>query len=111
MWPFPQVWKEGHRQKGVCMTPGGSFTAESRRGMRSEGEESAAGPCKPQKGVWLLFQCDGQPHKVFGCFCKSYWSVSHMSKSTRIRDFPRGPVSKTPCSQFRGFGFDPWSGN
>ena len=82
----------------------GVGSSRRRRGRRSVGEESVAGPCKPQKGVWLLFQCDGQPHKVFGCFCKSYWSVSHMSKSTWIRDFPGGPVSKTPCSQFRGFG-------
>ena len=27
------------------------------------------------------------------------------------RDFPGGPVGKTPCSQCRGPGFDPWSGN
>ena len=26
-------------------------------------------------------------------------------------DFPCGPVVKTPCSQCRGHGFDPWSGN
>ena len=28
-----------------------------------------------------------------------------------MRDFPGGPVGKTPCSQCRGPGFDPWSGN
>ena len=27
------------------------------------------------------------------------------------RDFPGGPVAKTPHSQCRGRGFDPWSGN
>ena len=27
------------------------------------------------------------------------------------RDFPGGPVVKTPHSHFRGPGFDPWSGN
>ena len=27
------------------------------------------------------------------------------------QDFPGGPVAKTPCSQCRGDGFDPWSGN
>ena len=27
-----------------------------------------------------------------------------------IRDFPGGPVAKTPHSQCRGLGFDPWSG-
>ena len=26
-------------------------------------------------------------------------------------DFPGGPGSKAPCSQCRGPGFDPWSGN
>ena len=29
----------------------------------------------------------------------------------RQRDFPGGPVVKTPCSQCRGPRFDPWSGN
>jgi len=27
------------------------------------------------------------------------------------RDIPGGPVAKTPSSQHRGLGFDPWSGN
>ena len=27
------------------------------------------------------------------------------------RDFPGGPVAKTPHSQCRGPGFNPWSGN
>ena len=27
-----------------------------------------------------------------------------------FRDFPDGPVVKTPCSQCREHGFDPWSG-
>ena len=26
-------------------------------------------------------------------------------------DFPGSPVAKTPCSQCRGPGFDPWPGN
>ena len=26
-------------------------------------------------------------------------------------DFPDGPVVKTPCSQYKGTGFDPWAGN
>ena len=30
---------------------------------------------------------------------------------TPVRDFPGGPVAKTPRSQCRGPGFDPWSGN
>ena len=32
-------------------------------------------------------------------------------KKKRYKDFPGGPVGKTPCSQCRGPGFDPWSGN
>ena len=27
------------------------------------------------------------------------------------RDFPGGPVVKSPCFQCRGWGFDPWLGN
>ena len=30
---------------------------------------------------------------------------------TELRDFPGGPVAKTPCSRSRGPRFDPWSGN
>ena len=29
----------------------------------------------------------------------------------KFLDFPGGPVAKTSCSQGRGPGFDPWSGN
>ena len=29
----------------------------------------------------------------------------------KMKDFPGGPVAKTFCSQCRGPGFDPWSGN
>ena len=32
-------------------------------------------------------------------------------KSSIFRDFPGGSVAKTPCSQSRGPGFSPWSGN
>ena len=28
-----------------------------------------------------------------------------------LRDFPGGSAAKTPCSQRRRLGFDPWSGN
>ena len=33
------------------------------------------------------------------------------TKEGVVRDFPRGPVAKTPCSQCRGPRFHPWSGN
>ena len=35
--------------------------------------------------------------------------TQHMKKDPQ--DFPGGPVGKTPRSQCRGPGFDPWSGN
>ena len=28
-----------------------------------------------------------------------------------LRGFLGGPLAKTPCSQCKGLGFDPWSGN
>lgn len=30
---------------------------------------------------------------------------------TQLQGFPGRPVAKTPCSQHRGLGLDPWSGN
>ena len=34
-----------------------------------------------------------------------------MAKNVDFRDLPGGPVAKSPGSQCRGPGFDPWSGN
>ena len=34
-----------------------------------------------------------------------------LTEHTRTRDFPGGPVAKTPRSQCRGPRFNPWSGN
>ena len=36
---------------------------------------------------------------------------SALSSKLRAGDFPEGPVAKTLSSQYRGPGFDPWSGN
>ena len=38
------------------------------------------------------------------------WSVWGHKKSD-MRDIPGGPAAKALCSQCRGPGFDPWSGN
>ena len=32
-------------------------------------------------------------------------------KNAATTDLPGDPVAKTLCSQYRGTGFDPWSGN
>ena len=36
---------------------------------------------------------------------------TNKQKTPESREFPGGPVVKTPHSQFRGPGFNPWSGN
>ena len=38
-------------------------------------------------------------------------TADHLSLKIILRDFPGGPVGKTPHSQCRGSGFNPWSGN
>ena len=50
------------------------------------------------------------------CCNKEAFNYSGSNKSSDklrayARDFPDGPVAKTPCSQCRGPGFNPWSGN
>ena len=35
----------------------------------------------------------------------------YQEHALRMRDILTGPESKTPCSQFRGPGFNSWSGN
>ena len=35
----------------------------------------------------------------------------HFGKKKKSRDFPGGPVGKTPRFHFRGHGFNPGSGN
>ena len=42
--------------------------------------------------------------------CEVFSKVEAHQKRTN-RNFPGGPVAKTPCSQRRGPGFNPWSGN
>ena len=40
-----------------------------------------------------------------------YRAKSQVTSILLPRDFPRGPVAKTPCSQCKGPGFDSWLGN
>ena len=37
--------------------------------------------------------------------------ICKLQVKLEIRDFPGGAVVRTPCSQCREPGFDPWSGN
>ena len=34
----------------------------------------------------------------------------YFTQKCNLQDFPGSPVAKTLCFQFRGPGFDPWSG-
>ena len=38
-------------------------------------------------------------------------SETDSSRIRKLADFPAGPVAKTPHSQCKGPGFDPWTGN
>ena len=38
-------------------------------------------------------------------------TLSNISQKEKDRNFPAGPTVKTPHSQCRGPGFNPWSGN
>ena len=39
------------------------------------------------------------------------WPMVMLRKWSRTGEFPGGPGAKTPSSQCRGTGFNPWSGN
>ena len=51
--------------------------------------------------VWLVLKENYPSRKVRMMVIRNVYS----------KDFPAGPVAKSPCSQYRGLGFDPWSGN
>ena len=42
---------------------------------------------------------------------QTYFVKSVFSCLKLDREFPGGPVVRTPCFYCRGLGFDPWSGN
>ena len=51
------------------------------------------------------------PTELTGLFViKCVKVLLHYKRNTCDKDFPGGPVAKTPCSQCRGPGFEPCSG-
>ena len=38
-------------------------------------------------------------------------ATENLLENQIMGDFPSSPVAQTLCSQYRGHGFDPWSGN
>ena len=58
----------------------------------------------PQEVLYIAMKCESKEiNKLTRKFTLKY--------STKHRDFPDGPVVKTPRFHFRGRGFDPWSEN
>ena len=56
---------------------------------------------------YLKSNCDMLPLDLIGLVMMQ----NNKQKLQAIWDFPGGSVDKTLCSQCRGPGFDPWSGN
>ena len=50
--------------------------------------------------------CSHNKSYIFECRLNTLKQQKSLS-----RDFPAGPVARTPHSQWRGPGIDPWSGN
>ena len=48
---------------------------------------------------------------LFSTMCLHYSWLSFSRMKRYWRDFPGGPVAKTLCSEWRGPGFNPWSGH
>ena len=58
---------------------------------------------------WLAKQKVHAPEKGRGIFVLGFLGKGAISFLSP-QDFPGGSVAKTPCSQCRGPGFNPWSG-
>ena len=54
--------------------------------------------------TWTVHRGAAGPDCFPGVLCR-------VTEKKAPRDFPGGPVAKTPRSQCRGPAFDPWSGN
>ena len=65
-----------------------------------------------------LFQWVSFKWLKWSIFCHLFWSDfttrkerKEVGRKEKRKDFPDGPVVKTPSFQCRGCGFKPWSGN
>jgi len=67
------------------------------------------------KGIFILAQMETRM-RVFitvEFVLTGSWTFKLVGVKTQntVKDFPGGPLAKTPCSQCRGPRFKPWSGN
>ena len=69
-----------------------------------ESESEVAQLCPRPHGAYQAPPCMEFSFKILKC-------RHHPTKKSSLKDFPGGLVAKTLHSQWRGPGFDPWSGN
>ena len=105
MYPFPL-----HTKK----TQDGSFIKEISICLEVKGQKGLAGGIpKGCEKIWEMMDTFTILTVVMisqvCAYVKSY-QILHF-KHVRFRHFLGGPGAKTLCSQCRGAGFNPWSGN
>ena len=75
---------------------------------------------QPRSASWfgLILAALVESYENYSEKCEQYQFLVHEVavgtvhiKGMKMRDFPGGPVAKTPHSQSRGSRFNPWSGN
>ena len=85
------------------------------QGKLGSGMQSCELPVKPSKSQKssLRKKCQGKKNKGLSpkYVFHGRWKSEKKKDKGRLRDFPGGPGVKTPSSQCREPGFDPWSGN
>ena len=82
--------------------------------MREPPQGEARGACIPEVFMLLVLENDLYPQKLEAKeTARKVVSrlIRYNTQEAMDRDFPGGPVAETICSQCRGPGFDPWSGN
>ena len=108
----PQSW--GWKTEGVLRDAGGGgkqqegsirWQSQGAPGLRTGAPHHSqpSATALPEASVSLSSQARDLSLEV--------WVEAPDGKSPPIRGFPGGPVAKTPCSQCRGPGLDPWPGN
>ena len=96
------LWNQGIPWQSTTFTPGlGSIVV---RELRAQKSSSTA------KNIYIFIESKD----MLMSKCQNSSVIKELLRNNsikKIRDFPGGPVAKTLHSQYRGPGFDLWSGN